>query len=102
LFFSCPFSEACWQSLGISWDFTKEFFQMMQHTKLQYQNPFFMETFIIAAWQIWKQRNNFIFDRGRPSIGSWKSSFYEGARLQAHRFSDEKCPVFLSCIAALD
>ena len=31
LFFSCPFSQACWQSLGISWDFTKEFFQMMQH-----------------------------------------------------------------------
>jgi hypothetical protein len=23
-----------------------------------------MEVFIIAAWQIWKQRNNFIFDRG--------------------------------------
>ena len=42
----------CWQSLGISWDITKEFFQMMQHAKLQYQNPFFMETFIIAAWQI--------------------------------------------------
>jgi hypothetical protein len=43
LFFSCPFSEACWQSLGTSWDFTKESFQMMQHAKLQYQNPFFIE-----------------------------------------------------------
>ena len=74
----------------------------MQHAKLQYHNPFFMETFIIAAWQIWKQRNNFIFDRGRPSFGSWKSSFCEEATLQAHRFSDEKCHVFLSCIAALD
>jgi hypothetical protein len=56
-----------WQHLGINWDFTREFFEMMQQAKTQSQNPFFMEFFIIAAWQIWKQRNNFIFDRGRPS-----------------------------------
>jgi hypothetical protein len=63
--------------LGISWNLTTEFFQMMQQAKIQHQNPFFMETFIITAWQIWKQRNNYISDRGRPSFGSWKISFYE-------------------------
>ena len=101
LFFNCPFSQACWQYLGISWDLTKEFFQMMHHAKLQYQSPFFMEIFIIAAWQIWKQRNNFIFDRGRPSFDSWKSSFFEEANLQAHRFSEQKRPEYLLCIDAL-
>jgi len=30
---------------------------MMQQAKTQSHNPFFMEFFIIAAWQIWKQRN---------------------------------------------
>jgi hypothetical protein len=79
-----------------------DFFQMMQQAKVQHNNSFFMETFIIATWQIWKQRNNFIFDRGRPSFDSWKSSFYEEVRLQAHRFSFVKPSVFLSCTAALD
>jgi hypothetical protein len=39
----------------------------MKQTKQQFHHSF-MEIFIIAAWQIWKQRNNFIFDRGRPSL----------------------------------
>jgi hypothetical protein len=74
---------------------------MMHLAKIQYQSPFFMEIFIIAAWQIWKQRNNFIFDRGRPSFDSWKSSFFEEASLQAHRFSEQKRPEYLLCIDAL-
>jgi hypothetical protein len=78
-----------------------DFFLMMQQAKVQHNNPFFMETFIIATWQIWNQRNNFIFDRGRPSFDSWRSSFYEEVRLQAHRFSSAKRSIFLSCIAAL-
>jgi len=41
---------------------------MMQQVKTQSQNPFFMEFFTIAAWQIWKQRNNFIFDRVGPLL----------------------------------
>ena len=101
LFFTCPFTQACWQHLGINWDFTMDFFRMMQQAKAQHNNPFFMETFIIATWQIWKQRNNSIFDRGRPSFDSWKSSFYDEVRLQAHRFSSAKRSVFLSCTAAL-
>jgi hypothetical protein len=74
---------------------------MMHLAKIQYQSPFFMEIFIIAAWQIWKQRNNFIFDRGRPSFDSWKSSFFEEAILQALRFSEQKRPEYLLCIDAL-
>jgi len=70
LFFSCPFSQACWQYLGIHWDFSMDFFHMLIQAKQQFQSPFFMEIFIIGAWQIWKQRNNFIFDRGRPSFSS--------------------------------
>ena len=54
LFFSCPFSQSCWQHLGISWDFSLEFFQMMHQAKLQYQSTFFMEIFTIVAQEIWK------------------------------------------------
>ena len=45
---------------------------------------------MITQRQIWKQRNDFIFDRGRPSFSSWKRLFMEEAKLQALRFSDAK------------
>jgi hypothetical protein len=85
--------------LNMHWNFQSDFFQMMMQSKHQYQNPFFMEIFIIAAWHIWKQRNNFIFDRGRPSFSSWKFSFLDEARLQALRMSEDKRSSFLLRIA---
>ena len=101
LFFSCPFSQACWQYLGIHWDFSMDFFHMLIQAKQQFQSPFFMEIFIIGAWQIWKQRNNFIFDRGRPSFSSWKQSFLDEANLQALRLCDSKRAIFLFLLAVL-
>jgi hypothetical protein len=98
LFFSCPFSQECWQHLGIQWNLQSEFFEMMIQSQQQHQNPFFMETFIIVAWHIWKQRNNFIFDRGRPSFSSWKNLFCEEAKLQAFRMRDDKRVAFLLCL----
>jgi len=47
--------------------------KMIVQAKQHFSSPFFMEFFIIGAWQIWKQRNNFIFDRGHPSFDSWKT-----------------------------
>jgi hypothetical protein len=32
--------------------------------------PFFMEVFMIGAWIIWKERNNFIFSHKPPSLAS--------------------------------
>jgi hypothetical protein len=37
--------------------------------------PFFTEAALIAAWELWKLRNNNIFDRGPPSINLWFSNF---------------------------
>jgi hypothetical protein len=74
---------------------------MVIQAKQQFQTPFFMEIFIIGAWQIWKQRNNFIFDRGRPSFSSWKESFLDEANLQALRLCDSKRSIFLSLLAVL-
>ena len=49
----------------------------------------------------WFEKKKIIFDRGQPSFVSWKSSFCVEAKLQAHRFSEFKRPVFLDCIASL-
>jgi hypothetical protein len=95
LFFSCPFSQACWSSLNIHWNFTTDFYTMMDGAKSQFTHNFFMEVFIIAAWLIWKQRNNFIFNKVRPSFQGCKSGFLDEARLQAHRMSLDKRQDFL-------
>ena len=64
----------------------------------QNSNNFFTKTFIIAAWGIWKQRNNFIFEGRRPSLQAWTSQFVEEAALQAHRLKDSNKQVFLDWV----
>jgi hypothetical protein len=90
LFFSCPFSQECWSSLNTHWNFTTDFYNMMDEAKSQFTHKFFMEVFIIATWLIWKQRNNFIFNKVRPGFQGWKSGFLDEARLQAYRMSVNK------------
>lgn len=77
LFCSCTFSRACWQHLGIQWNFASDFFQMLIQAKQQFLNPFLMEIFIFDTGRICKQRNNFTFDRGQACLDSWKLNFYE-------------------------
>lgn len=49
LFFSCTFSQQCWVYLGILWNFTANFFNMLNEAKSSMANSYFMEIFIIAA-----------------------------------------------------
>jgi hypothetical protein len=34
-----------------------------------------MEMFMIVAWIIWKERNDYIFNQKPPSLATWKASF---------------------------
>jgi hypothetical protein len=68
---------------------------MMEKTKSMWPHAFFMECFILGDWLIWKQRNDVIFNRARPSLLSWKKGFLEESSLQAHRLSNSKKPLFL-------
>jgi hypothetical protein len=45
--------------------------------KRDFQQPFFMEIFMIGAWCLWKERNNLIFNNKPPRLASWKVSFKE-------------------------
>jgi hypothetical protein len=54
LFFTCPFSRACWEKIGVLWNFNLPFYNIMKDAR-QNSNNFFMETFIIAAWGIWSK-----------------------------------------------
>jgi hypothetical protein len=71
---------------------------MMEDAKAHFHNNFFMEVFIIGAWLIWKQRNDWIFNRSRPSFQSWKLGFIKEVNLQATIMNDKKKFSFLSVV----
>jgi hypothetical protein len=74
---------------------------MMEDAKVKFHNVFFMETFLIGTWLIWKQRNAFIFNRGLPSHSSWKVGFLEEAQLQSVRMLDVNKNVFFRFLWSL-
>ena len=98
LFFTCPFAAECWQLIGIQWHLGTPFFQMLEFAKQEFNFNFFMEIFIIAAWQIWKQRNGQIFERKPISINLWQRSFQEECLNQAHRMKSSLQSPFLSWV----
>ena len=71
LFFSCPFATTCWQKLGFIWPSIADIKQRVLSLMDTMGLPFFMETFIIATWEIWKLRNSKIFDNGNPTTRRW-------------------------------
>jgi len=75
LFFECSSSVTRWYILGVQWPTQGTIFQMIIRMKEQLRIPFFMELFLIAAWCIWKERNDFIFNGRIPSVSSWKVAF---------------------------
>jgi hypothetical protein len=97
LFYTCTFSRACWEKIGVLWNFNFPFYNIMKDAR-QNSNNFFTKTFIIAAWEIGKQRYNFIFEGRRPSLRAWTSQFVEEAILQAHRLKDSNKQVFLDWV----
>src|SRR5438105_1194235 len=60
----------------------------IESTKTLYQQPFFMEIFIIAAWEIWRIRNGKIFDNRQPTLQLWTLNFKEQIILHLHQVPD--------------
>jgi hypothetical protein len=89
LIFQCPFSSDYWNFLGIHWDHDLYFFDTIQKAKRDSHLEHFMEIFSMAAWEIWRQRNAWIFRGIPPTFLSWKDSFFSTVKLQLYRLSPE-------------
>jgi hypothetical protein len=75
LFFSYPFSDACWTFLGVHWDLFVDFQHTVLMARLNFNSVIFREIIIIGCWAIWYHRNDIIFDGATLSFSSWKSTF---------------------------
>jgi hypothetical protein len=75
LFFDCPSVTCRWFFLGIVWADNHNVHQRIFIAKQAFNNPFFMDIFMIGAWCLWKERNDYIFNRKPPCLATWKVSF---------------------------
>uniref|UniRef100_A0A453B0K5 Reverse transcriptase zinc-binding domain-containing protein n=1 Tax=Aegilops tauschii subsp. strangulata TaxID=200361 RepID=A0A453B0K5_AEGTS len=71
LIFNCPFSQTCWSKIGISYNFGISRIDATIRAKEIYSGRLFFEIFTITAWNIWKERNNFMFNQTSPSFRAW-------------------------------
>ena len=95
MIFTCTFSQACWRKLGISWPPFTCRIQLLQQAKHSWGRPLFFETFLVAAWSHWKERNNKHFRRITPTVGGWLNRFKEDFGLLQHRTRGSH-PAFIS------
>ena len=73
LLFYCPFAVTCWQAIQFDWPDINDI-----HTKLSYDRAnnaqgFFMEIFLVAAWELWNLQNDKIFNNAVVSRRQWIS-----------------------------
>jgi uncharacterized membrane protein len=81
LFFDCSFAKKCWDRIGIHWVDDGEVHRRIERTKLLIGLSFFMEIFLIVAWELWKIRNRYIFDGVNICFNRWLHNFKDEVAL---------------------
>ena len=95
LFFQCTFSQRVWSFLQISWR-DASMLENLLNARKGFEGPCFTEIVILACWNIWKQRNGYIFKETLPTFRSWKAGFFVDVTLLRHRVKDSVKPLLSS------
>jgi hypothetical protein len=90
LFFTCVFATQCWDFLGIQWDVNAQFTQVFAAAKTTFQGPCFFEVFACASWNIWKVRNEMVFNHIPATLARWKIGFQSDLLLHRFRVKSSK------------
>jgi hypothetical protein len=89
LLFFCPFDRRCWATLHIHCDLSLSIEDRLLLAMDTNGLDFFLKADMIAAWELWKIRNDSIFSRYDPSHDRWFCNFKNQGHLQAGRFKTE-------------
>jgi hypothetical protein len=98
IFFDCPFASDRWTAIHVDWDASLPLQDRFTQARLSSNLPFFTEATLIAAWELWKLRNDKIFQRRAPTLALWLANFKNQGLLQSVCFRDDVWNVFL-CLA---
>jgi hypothetical protein len=101
LFFHCNFSVRVWSYLQIEWESGSSFEAIFMQARRKFNKPFFTEVVILAAWHIWKQRNEAIFQGILPTFRGWRRRFIHEVTLHMHRVKTKHTDIFSSWISSL-
>lgn len=99
LFFHCTFSTECWSIVDIQWSTHNHRLKLLEEAKETWTRPMFMDVFLVAAWSLWKERNNQYFRKIVPTVLSWKQRFKSDFRNLRYRTSEDNkefIPAFLA------
>ena len=69
--------------------------------KTIFSQPFFTEVIMLAYWNIWKQRNDKIFEAKKPSYAAWKREFIHDVSMLRHRIKAKHHAALLAWIGSL-
>ena len=90
LFFQCPFSKECWDSIDIHWELSLPPLDMLITARRDFGISIFREILITACWVLWKTRNAAIFDNVQPQLATWKIQLKEEIGLVCTKAKEEK------------
>jgi hypothetical protein len=69
----------------MSWDADGDRLHLLSRGRSIWRKPLFMELFMIAAWNIWKERNKKLFEGVDPELASWKARMKTSLSLLVHK-----------------
>ena len=101
MIFTCNFSKRCWHALDINWEPFSRRLQAIEDQKASHPTPMLLEKFVVAAWSIWKERNNKHFRAIDPSFSSWLGRFKKDFQLLQHRVKEVHKPFVLNFVNSL-
>ena len=101
LFFVCPFATSGWNKLGIQWSSAPNLSDRILLAIQSHTLPFFMEKFMIVAWELWNLRNSKIFDSGISTHRLWLHNFKQQAHLQLLRVREADRPIIVQWLETL-
>jgi len=85
LFIDCPFARMCWNSIKVEIPLNNSLPDVFSQINAQLNSQFFMETIIIACWEIWNARNSLIFRGERFNLLDFRRAFFKELMLLQHR-----------------
>jgi hypothetical protein len=89
LLFDCPFAKECRAIIHFDWNDTLQLSDRLVHAGQVHNVSFFTEASLIEAWELWKMRNDKVFQRHDPTPSVWLANFKNQCFLQSVRFKDD-------------